>query len=828
MGFSALLNAAPKLRAAAWQNAILGRRCAKRLASTSSAHTKSDYYSTNDIRNIGIVAHIDAGKTTLAEALLARAHECDSRNMAGGGNVNLDFMEQEIKRGITIRAACSSFNWKRRHVNIIDTPGHTDFSGEVFNAMCVIDGCIIVVDGTKGVQAQTRHLNAALPPRMPRILFINKIDRPGVSIDDNLQSIRKHLRLHTVLVNVPKGDARDTTPQKSIASVLETDGASCQHTEHLLDALTDCLCNIDEDVADVYLTQGSVPTSTLVEGLARHVHNGNGNAADPGALRFRLNPGRRRPAAGCRVSTVPTTRAAACTGRPCKGAESPGTLHLTQGNTLVYSFKTVHGDHSHVHAFCKVVTGGSRTPTAASTIAGALTPGMRLHNLTLGKTAQAGKVYKIHGSTYQERARIVEGNESAAQPESSPGDIAMISGMNETRTGHILSTNPKQALPNHLAAPSTAHVAAKCVCFATFTAKDDTHAARLLDAMAKLKVEDPSVYYKHDPDAVEGLVVGGYGEFHLEILAELLKDDYGIPVNIGRLRVAFKVGLRYALIDFQESPTDTVEVSLNTDATTPEDRTHIGLQLIMEPMDTTKNANCADPIKTLTTTPEPPNGSPDFIATPDANAPLCQVSASLWRHKPPQVEDAFVKLLNPNGSEITHTEAALAASKTREIIASVKQLLLNALAAGPLIGGSMIHTRLKIAKLKLLPTSTVAGAKAVASKAIKNIYSRVPIEIQQPVVSLNIVAPTEYVGNIVTDLASQHVSLQRHRAEERPKGQHNKHDKRGHRSHRHYHNSGIGANEGGARVHQVSARSHQRCDHGRAKRHDAQEMQRSR
>lgn len=182
-------------------------------------------------------------------------------------------------------------------------------------------------------------------------------------------------------------------------------------------------------------------------------------------------------------------------------------------------------------------------------------PNLRLYNLSLGKGERAGKIYKIHGGMYEERTQLIE------------GDIGMIEGMAEVRTGHVLSQDPKETLPKDFRMSSDVDVAAKCVCFATFTAKDgkvhvnsmpqapsEMATTTLVETMAKLKIEDPSLYYKYDPDTVDGLVVGGYGEFHLEILAEILKDNYGmrtfgvtpyicagIPVQIGKVRVAIKV-----------------------------------------------------------------------------------------------------------------------------------------------------------------------------------------------------------------------------------------------------------------------------------------------
>eukprot|EP00371_Babesia_bovis_P001822 XP_001610469.1 elongation factor G 2, mitochondrial precursor [Babesia bovis T2Bo] len=534
----------------------------------------------NDIRNIGIIAHIDAGKTTLAEALIDLANKREERNIANS-SIQLDFMEQEIKRGITIRAACSSFKWNGCHINVIDTPGHTDFSGEVISAMDVIDGCIIVIDGTKGVQAQTRHLNAALPKGMPKIVFINKMDRPGISIDENMASIKKQLRLNPLLINTPqRGKTRDIL---STISILDPRECNQGEYQDLLETLTECIANMDEEMADLYLGQGYIPKEIVIKRLSNYVRTGN------------VTP----VLCGSAVTTAGVDQLldAVCCLLPYPAGISQDPSAEDDG-TILYTFKTLRGAQSRIHAFCKVVHGKLLISTLD--LAGNLVPGMRLHNINLKKMEQAE------------------------------------------------SDNNK-----------------------------------LLHAMENIKIEDPTVYYRYDPDALDGLVVGGFGEFHIEIIAEILKDDYGIPVKIGQLKVAYKVNGTYFIVQtIQESPAEKVEASLYTGTDTPEDKTQIGLEIIMEPMEPTMGEQSSDAL--------------DNVDGRTGDLFMCEVE-----------HDSAI-FLKPDGSEI-EPDAATIDANTRDILDNVRQLLSNALAAGPLIGGSMINTRVKIAKIKLLPTSNVAG-----------------------------------------------------------------------------------------------------------------------
>lgn len=648
--------------------------CFRRFYSKGVINRNRGVYCTDDIRNIGIMAHIDAGKTTLAESMLHVAKQVDASGNHGNVNVQLDCMEQEIKRGITIRSACSSFNWGSYHVNVVDTPGHTDFSGEVYHAMDVIDGCVIIVDGTKGVQAQTRHINAALPTKMPRIIFINKIDRSGVDVGENMQSIRQSLHVNPVLLNVPNKDAFLPNSNINTLSVMDSSVQTIPEIKGLIEELTEALCDVDDILAEEYLTDGSVTSYRLMESLRSNVKNSKvvpvvcGSAVTLFGVDQLLN-------FICELLPGPSS---------CRQFQS-----TFPDNTILYAFKSLCGSDEKINAFCKVIKG-------------TMTQNTRLYNMVVGKAEQVGKIYKIYGNNYLECKQLVE------------GDIGMIEGMNSVRTGHWLSKNQKEVLPNHLLHSADIDSVGRCVCFAMFTAVNELNNAKLIEAMAKLKIEDPSIYYKYDPDASDSLIVGGYGEFHLEILAEILKDSYGIPVKISKVRVAIK-----------ETPLERVTSSMFIDSSVPEDRSHIGLELVMEPMPL---ENCRE------------SSSPALLVSDSEHSSTCHV------------DDSSIEFISGNGSKVDNSEQLLGEAKTNDIIANIKQLLLNAMTAGPVIGGPMIATRIRISKVRLLPHSSIAGAKVIASRVLKTIYKSVPIELQQPEVSLNIVLPAEYLGNVLPDL----------------------------------------------------------------------------
>ena len=163
------------------------------------------------IRNIGIIAHIDAGKTTMSERMLFYAGGIQRPGEVHHGNTVMDYMEQERKRGITIRAATVAFHWEDHQINLIDTPGHVDFSAEVERSLRVCDGAVTIFDGMMGVETQSETVwMQANKFNVPRIAFINKLDRMGATLETTVSSIKKRLKVQPIMVNVPSSDSQLT------------------------------------------------------------------------------------------------------------------------------------------------------------------------------------------------------------------------------------------------------------------------------------------------------------------------------------------------------------------------------------------------------------------------------------------------------------------------------------------------------------------------------------------------------------------------------------------------------------------------------------------
>ncbi len=223
------------------------------------------------IRNIGIIAHIDAGKTTTTERMLFYAGGIQRPGEVHHGNTVMDYMEQERKRGITIRAATVAFNWEDHQINLIDTPGHVDFSAEVERSLRVCDGAVTIFDGMMGVETQSETVwMQANKFNVPRIAFINKLDRMGATLDTTVLSIKKRLKVQPIMVNVPSSDSQltgliDLTQMIHIDYSKDEMGKIVSIEEiskgHKLfdqamtqrEVMIEALANYDEVLADKYL-----------------------------------------------------------------------------------------------------------------------------------------------------------------------------------------------------------------------------------------------------------------------------------------------------------------------------------------------------------------------------------------------------------------------------------------------------------------------------------------------------------------------------------------------------------------------------------------------
>ena len=478
------------------------------------------------IRNIGIVAHIDSGKTTITERMLKICGKIHKLGEVHDGEATMDFMKEEKERGITIGSAATYFEWKRYEFNLIDTPGHVDFTAEVERSCRVLDGAILAIDSVAGVQAQSETVNRQLNKYgVPRLAFINKMDRVGADFDKAVQSMKSNLGLSVVPIQVPVGEGAefegfiDLVEMEQIMFPQSDDDPAAferlpidpevlelvksKRTE-LLDAISlycDELTEIllDGEEPDNKLVRKAIRNATI-EGvlvpvlLGSALHNRGVPALLDAAVDYLPNPLDK----GAVEGTIPKTEEAIAF-KP-DPAEPLGAL----------VFKTVHystGDLTFIRIF-----------------SGTLHAGKAAFNPRLGKHERVGQIYRVHAGA---RESI-----ECAQA----GQIVACVGLKKSATGDTLC-----AKDNQIVYGSTTF--ANPVISMAIEPSTSADRDRLGEVLGIISREDPTFRVATDEETGE-TIMSGMGELHLEVVVHRMRDDFRLQVITGKPRVSYRQTLR--------------------------------------------------------------------------------------------------------------------------------------------------------------------------------------------------------------------------------------------------------------------------------------------
>ncbi len=478
------------------------------------------------IRNLGIMAHIDAGKTTLSERLLFAAGRTHKMGEVHEGAAVMDWMDLERERGITITSAVTSFEWRGHELHLIDTPGHVDFTVEVERSLRVLDGAVAVFDAVNGVEPQSETVwRQADRWRVPRIAFANKMDRVGADFGATLASMRSHFPDHVIVaVHRPIGAeaafegledlvarrrVRFPDPEDPRAAVVEP-GLSPEGAADRL-ALVNALADLDDAIADDVLADRE-PDETALRAAVRRA-----------TVAGRLVP--LLCGSALRNKGVPQVLDAVCDYLPSPLDLPPATgVNLRTGAEeihpaddraplLALAFKVSLLDEKRRHVFLRVYSGR-------------IAEGDEVWNADLGKPEKVARVLLMHA--IQKRR----------MPSLGAGQIFAVVGLKETRTGDTLSD---PAHPMRLGGIS-AYEPVLSQAIETGSLRDRD---LLLEALARVADEDPSFRYGEDPETGQ-LLVSGMGELHLEIVAERLRREFGLAVRTGQPQVLLREALTVA------------------------------------------------------------------------------------------------------------------------------------------------------------------------------------------------------------------------------------------------------------------------------------------
>lgn len=479
------------------------------------------------IRNIGIMAHIDAGKTTTTERILYYTGITHRIGEVDEGTAVMDWMEQEQERGITITAASTTCYWKNYKINIIDTPGHVDFTVEVERSLRVLDGAVIVFCAVGGVEPQSETVwRQADKYRVPRICFINKMDRIGANFWGTIEMIEKKLNVVALPIQIPLGiesDFRgdmDVIEQVGYEYVEEELGAQCniisippeykEIAEKTKEKVIEKLSEIDDKILDKYLNNETISAEDIKSAIRRVIIENKATAVLCGSA-FR-NKGI-QPLLDAIVNYLPSPIDIP----PVKGANLQGReCYRRASDTEPFCalvFKIMSDAYMGQLAYIRVYSGK-------------LKAGDTILNSRKNKKERIARIVKMHANKREEINAIYA------------GDIAAIVGLKNVITGDTICDVAHPIILEAIEFP-------KPVVSITIEPKTKIDNDKLINGLEKLVIEDPTFKVGLDKESGQTLI-SGMGELHLEIIVDRLKREYGISANVGKPKVEYKETIRKA------------------------------------------------------------------------------------------------------------------------------------------------------------------------------------------------------------------------------------------------------------------------------------------
>ncbi|MBO4504638.1 MAG: elongation factor G [Bacteroidales bacterium] len=471
------------------------------------------------LRNIGIAAHIDAGKTTVSERILFFTGVNRKVGETHDGQATMDFMKQEQERGITIASAAITANWNGHQINLIDTPGHVDFTIEVERSLRVIDGMVAVFCAVGGVEPQSETVwNQADKYRVPRIAFVNKMDRTGADFNEVVVQMNKYLGANAMPIHLPIGAENDflgmidlvtmqaitfTDKERLVGDIPAELLPAAQEARRVM---IEKLADVDDEIAELYLEDAEIGEELLKKSIRM------------ATIKLMVTPvlcGAAYKNKGVQLLLdavvdflpSPTDLGAVIAHDP---ADEERTIQRNPSANEKFSalaFKLINDPYVGQQTFIRIFSGK-------------LVSGMSVYNTNKGKNERVGRIFRIKA---KEREEISEAG---------CGEIVALVGMKYTRTGDTLCDENQPILLESIKVPPA-------VIEMKVELEDKKSRDKLGEALAKLCNEDPS-FHAHFDEETEETIIAGMGELHLEILVERLRDEFKVPVTVGEPSVSFR------------------------------------------------------------------------------------------------------------------------------------------------------------------------------------------------------------------------------------------------------------------------------------------------
>ena len=480
-------------------------------------------FSLENTRNIGIMAHIDAGKTTTTERILYYTGKTHKIGETHDGAATMDYMAQEQERGITITSAATTAQWNGTRINIIDTPGHVDFTVEVERSLRVLDGAVMVLSAKEGVEPQSETVwRQAEKYNVPRMIFVNKMDILGANFFHVIDTIHDRLRANAVPVQIPIGsenmfegiidlltmkaevyDKNDATGKEfEIVDIPENMKAEAQIWH---DKMIEAVAELDEDLTMKYLEGEEISIEELKTVIRRETIAGNifpvfcGSAYKNKGVQMMLD--------GV-VDYMPAPTDIPSIGGVNPDTEEEDVRHASDKEPFsALAFKIVADPYVGKLAFFRVYSGTLET-------------GSYVYNATKGKRERIGRILQMHANHREEIEKVYS------------GDIAAAVGLKQTTTGDTLCDEKKPIILESMEFPDP-------VIEIAIEPKTKAGQEKMGIALAKLAEEDPTFRTYTNPDTGQ-TIIAGMGELHLEIIVDRLLREFKVEANVGKPMVSYK------------------------------------------------------------------------------------------------------------------------------------------------------------------------------------------------------------------------------------------------------------------------------------------------
>jgi elongation factor G len=483
-------------------------------------------YSLKDTRNFGIIAHIDAGKTTVSERVLFYTGKKHKIGEVHEGEATMDWMEQEQERGITITAAATTCFWKGKRMNLIDTPGHIDFTIEVQRSLRVLDGAVTVFDGVAGVEPQSETVwRQADKHHVPRLCFVNKLDRMGADFYKDVKSIHDRLTKSAYPIQLPIGAEANFSGIIDLLTMkaevyLDEMGQKFEEREvpaDMLDKakeyrakLVEAIAETDENLMNKYLAGEELSIEELKAGLRKAVIAGQiypvlcGSALKNKGVQFLLD---------AVVEYLP----------------SPLDIPATKAHDIDDENKAIEVHASDDEPFAALAFKVMSDPFVGRLVffrvySGKLQSGSYVINAKTGERERISRIVRMHANEREEVQEVFA------------GEIAAAVGLKATFTGHTLYDEARPLVLESITIPEP-------VISIAIEPKTKGDQEKMGFALQKLAEEDPSFRVRTDEETLQ-TIIAGMGELHLEIIVDRMKREFKVEANVGKPQVAYREAIR--------------------------------------------------------------------------------------------------------------------------------------------------------------------------------------------------------------------------------------------------------------------------------------------